>query len=324
MKHSILLLYHLCILWFPCNYKPVKAIHNFLTSSKDKEDISTGESSLSSIAADHRSEEGIVWLDLSVRTKRKTKHSKSVEYILHKSSGFIPNGHLCGIIGPSGSGKSTFLAALSGTTLKSTKLQVSGQVWMKNHQLNHKYKNQNINQGESSENKTSSSYLSTKEGEVAFLQQEDVFFSMLTPYETLTMAARLQLPANLEYSERQVVVQKLMDSLGLGNEQVQHRRVGDRTVGGEGYGGLSGGERRRLSVAVELITTPKLLLADEPTTGLDSSQAEKVMSLIAKVAKEKRIPSICTLHQPRASIWKKLDSFIRKCYPNILITMLTS
>lgn len=260
-------------------------------------------------------EGGIAWLDLNVAARARGSDDKM---LLHKSSGFIPNGHLCGVIGPSGSGKSTFLAALSGTTLRSTKLKVSGHVWMMiSENNNHDIDDSRCYDDISDKNDSYDYhhyYLSTKEGDVAFLQQEDVFFSMLTPYETLSMAARLQLPANLEHSERQLVVQKLMDSLGLGNEHVQHRRVGDRAVGGEGAGGLSGGERRRLSVAIELITTPKLLLADEPTTGLDSTQAEKVMSIIAKVSKEKRIPSICTLHQPRASIWKKLDSFIRKCY----------
>jgi ABC-type multidrug transport system ATPase subunit len=75
-------------------------------------------------------------------------------------------------------------------------------------------------------------------------------------------------------------------------------------------GGLSGGERRRLSVGLELVTAPKVLLADEATTGLDSTQAEKVITLIQKLSKERNIPAICTIHQPRASIWRKLDMII--------------
>mmetsp|Transcript_13566 Transcript_13566/g.25847 ORF Transcript_13566/g.25847 Transcript_13566/m.25847 type:complete len:835 (-) Transcript_13566:198-2702(-) len=87
------------------------------------------------------------------------------------------------------------------------------------------------------------------------------------------------------------------------------RKVTDGVMTRKG-GGLSGGERRRLSVAMELITEPKIFLADEPTTGLDSAQAEKVVALIAKLAKDRQVPSICTLHQPKTSIWNLLDTFI--------------
>ena len=110
----------------------------------------------------------------------------------------------------------------------------------------------------------------------------------------------------------------MLDSLGL--SRVANRSIGDRTMGGGDGGGLSGGERRRLSLAIELITSPRLFIGDEPTTGLDSSQAEKVVALIAKLAKERNIPAICSLHQPSSKLWRMLDSFIllgpggRVCY----------
>ena len=78
-------------------------------------------------------------------------------------------------------------------------------------------------------------------------------------------------------------------------------------------GGLSGGERRRLSVALELVTEPKIFLADEPTTGLDSAQAEKVVKLIAKLGKERSIPSIVILHQPKSTIWQTLVRPNNRC-----------
>jgi ABC-type multidrug transport system ATPase subunit len=137
---------------------------------------------------------------------------------------------------------------------------------------------------------------------------------MLTTREAVDMAAFLQFP-QLRKSKRDELVESSLDALGL--KTVQHRPIGDRTTG---KGGLSGGEKRRLSVALELLSTPRLFLADEPTTGLDSSQASKVVRLIAQLAKERHIPCMCTLHQPRASIWKMFDSFIllgprgRVCY----------
>jgi len=137
---------------------------------------------------------------------------------------------------------------------------------------------------------------------------------MLTTREAVDMAAFLEFP-NLSKSKRDELVDSSLDALGL--KKVQHRPIGDRTLG---RGGLSGGEKRRLSVALELLSTPRLFLADEPTTGLDSSQAGKVVRLIAELAKERHIPCVASLHQPRASIWRILDSFIllgpggRLCY----------
>eukprot|EP00978_Attheya_sp_CCMP212_P026572 scaffold87617_cov61-Attheya_sp.AAC.8 len=232
---------------------------------------------------------GIWWKDLGVM-------QKNGHFLLNPFSGFVENGHVCGIIGPSGSGKSTFLAALGGSTLKQSGLHVSGSVWIV-----------------SNDTQTKSS-LSISEGEVAMLQQHDAFFAMLSPRETLDMAASLQL--NLGKEEISEKVSRVVDSLGLA--KVQHRPIGNRQSDGQGHdsggAGLSGGERRRLSVE------PKLFLADEPTTGLDSTQAGKVVSLMNRLAKQNNIPCLLTLHQPRASIWKSLDTVIllapggRICY----------
>lgn len=83
---------------------------------------------------------------------------------------------------------------------------------------------------------------------------------MLTPREILSFAAFLQLPISCK-SSRDFIVDKTISSLGL--EHIQHNIVGDRRLGQ----GISGGEKRRLSVGVELVTTPSVFFADEPTTG---------------------------------------------------------
>ena len=154
--------------------------------------------------------------------------------------------------------------------------------------------------------------------------------------------------ANRRYDYKAVAESKL-GSLGLLG--VADRKIGDRTKvdgggGGRssnilhkvmsriskvrrGGGGLSGGERRRLSVALELVTEPTIFLADEPTTGLDSSQAGKVVQIISRLAKERDVPSIMTLHQPKTSIWKTLDQFIllapggKMCYAGSVDTATT-
>lgn len=219
--------------------------------------------------------DGLRWKDLTVSTRKN-------KILLHKSTGFIPNGKTAAIIGPSGAGKSTLLTALSGTTPKGSK-RVSGNVWL------------------TSKKDTGSMAVSARD--VALLRQHDTFFSMLTPRETMNLATFLQL--DLNKIEQEKLVDTTLDKLGL--RHVEHMSIGNE---GHHHGCLSGGERRRLSIALELVSNPKVFIADEPTTGLDSAQAQKSFLAIVRAARERNIPFICSLHQPRASIWKELDYFI--------------
>ena len=124
----------------------------------------------------------IRWKNLSVAVKSRKKKMKHEQLLLHPSTHRVENGSVCGILGPSGAGKSTLLAALSSTTLKSSGLQVSGAVWMDEEVVSGSYSSQSST---SSDKHMDKAYLSTKNGEVAFLHQSDAFFSMLTPRETL-------------------------------------------------------------------------------------------------------------------------------------------
>lgn len=103
----------------------------------------------------------------------------------------------------------------------------------------------------------------------AYVEQNDNFYSMLTVAETLTMASQLQLPNSKSEAQKQEYVNNLMSVLGLAKTK-------DTRVGNEKIRGLSGGEKKRLAIGCELISSPSLLFLDEPTTGLDSFQAEKV------------------------------------------------
>ena len=223
---------------------------------------------------------GIYWTNLSVQTADGS-------YLLNKCHGHVQNGHICGVLGPSGAGKSTTLSAIAGGGAISTSspnssrrrsgLQIQGHVQCYD------------------SDKKSKEHLRMGGGKVAWLQQQDSFFHMLTVQETLQFAAFLELP-NSSKKQRQQTVLSLMESLGLA-------KLAPRKVEG-----LSGGEKRRLSLALELLSSPSLFIGDEPTSGLDSTMSAKVVRLIQKSVQERNIPAILSLHQPRSSIFKMLDS----------------
>ena len=259
--------------------------------------LAVGYSSPSSSSSKRRSSNnatisGIYWDNLSVQT---TTTSDDTTFLLHPCRGHVANGQMCGVLGPSGAGKSTTLSALGGTISQAQSgLQVDGTVV---------YLDADAGTQE---------HLKVQGGKVAWLQQKDSFFNMLSVEETLQFAAFLELP---QFSEKQRAkrVLSIMESLGL--SKLKHRMIGDSAM----HKGLSGGEKRRLSLALELVSSPKLFIGDEPTSGLDSTMSQKVVGLIKKLVQERNIPCILSLHQPRSSIFKMLDSLILMAHGGLVI-----
>ncbi|KZV34348.1 hypothetical protein F511_16867 [Dorcoceras hygrometricum] len=182
-------------------------------------------------------------------------------------------------MGPSGSGKTTLLNVLAGQIVASPRLHLSGLLEVNGRPF------------------------SNKAYKFAFVRQEDLFFSQLTVRETLSLAAELQLQDISSVKERDEYVDDLLFKLGLVN--CADSRVGDAKVRG-----ISGGEKKRLSLACELIASPSVIFADEPTTGrLDAFQAEKVMETLRKLAQDGHTV-ICSIHQPRGSVYAKFDDIV--------------
>ena len=234
---------------------------------------------------------GLYWDNLSVQTTTTSDGT----FLLHPCRGHVANGHVCGVLGPSGAGKSTTLSALGGTIAGAQSgLQVDGDVV---------YLDADTLVQE---------HLRVQGGRVAWLQQKDSFFNMLSVEETLQFAAFLELPqfSELQRSQR---VSSIMESLGL--SKLKDRRIGDSAL----HQGLSGGEKRRLSLALELVSSPKLFIGDEPTSGLDSTMSQKVVGLIKTLVQERNIPCILSLHQPRSSIFKMLDSLLLMAHGGLVI-----
>lgn len=218
------------------------------------------------------------WHDVNVTVRdRKTKQSLQ---ILNASHGYVEAGQVLAIMGPSGSGKTTALNVLA-QRVASSKAEVSGTV--------------NVNGQEISP--TTLRQLSS------YVEQEDALIGSLTVRETINFAAQLAMSRQIARKERESRVDDLVDSFGL-------RRQANTIVGTPLQKGISGGQKRRLSVASQLVTSPRILFLDEPTSGLDSAASHEVMNYISEVAKQHQIIVIASIHQPSSSTFALFDRIL--------------
>lgn len=173
-------------------------------------------------------------------------------------------------MGPSGAGKSTFLdllAARKKLTLGSIMLDGQGDVKIGK--------------------------------EVTFVEQEDALIGTLTCRETLSYSARLSLPHGTSRAEIRERVDSTLVGLGLAH-------IGDNRIGTPIQRGISGGQKRRITIGNGLIGRPKILFLDEPTSGLDSATAYEVMSAIRQLATEHNLAVVATIHAPT---WETFSLF---------------
>ncbi|KAI3966758.1 hypothetical protein MKW92_025066 [Papaver armeniacum] len=205
----------------------------------------------------------------STRSKKKM--------LLNDISGEAREGEILAILGPSGSGKSTLIDALANRISKES---LGGSVTMNGETL------------ESGVLKMISAYV----------MQDDLLYPMLTVEETLMFSAEFRLPGSISKAKKMERVQKIIDELGL-------RDAAKTIIGDEGHRGISGGERRRVSIGVDMIHDPILLFLDEPTSGLDSSCAFMVVKVLQRIARSGRIV-IMSVHQPSSRVVCLLDQLI--------------
>lgn len=198
------------------------------------------------------------------------KHS-----ILSDISLKFPSNTLTAIIGGSGSGKTSLLNSLA-NRMASSSLETSGEI---------------LFNGSTDLNSVSH----------AFVLQQDILESNLTCKETLTYAADLRLPGSTK-KDRRILVNSVIRELGLSE-------CADTMVGNSSHRGLSGGEKRRLSLGIQLLSNPSLLFLDEPTTGLDASSAFLLVQTCKRLAKNGRT-IIMSIHQPRSDIFFLFDRLV--------------
>lgn len=138
---------------------------------------------------------------------------------------------------------------------------------------------------------------------VGVVYQDDLLLSNLTVRENLFFCARLKSPESVSNAQVQSTVQDTMRELGL--LHVQDSVVGHPT----GVRGISGGERKRVSIGAELVIRPSLLLLDEPTSGLDATTAQSLMVTLKNLC-EKGHSVVCVIHQPRTTIFNLFDHLL--------------
>lgn len=194
-----------------------------------------------------------------------------VKEILHSVSGEFRSGELTAIMGPSGAGKSTLLNVLAGYIVRG----VSGEI----------YVNGKRRMPYSERWKETSSYI----------LQDSLPRAKLTVGEAMTLAANLKLGYTISSTLKHTQVLNLLEMLGLNHCF--------NTL----CGLLSGGQKKRLEIAFELLNNPSVLFLDEPTTGLDSASCSSCIALLKKLSVEGRT-IICTIHQPSALLFEMFDS----------------
>ncbi|KAK4492356.1 hypothetical protein RD792_003160 [Penstemon davidsonii] len=196
--------------------------------------------------------------------------------LLNGLTGYALPGRIMAVMGPSGSGKSTFLDSLTG--------RLSGNVVMTGNVL--------LNG-----NKKRLDY-----GAVAYVTQQDEFLGTLTVRETISYSALLRLPNNTTKDEINQTVENTILEMGL-------QDCADNLIGNWHLRGISGGEKKRLSIGLEIITQPTLLFLDEPTSGLDSASAFFVIQGLKNIASSGKT-IISSIHQPSSEVFSLFDDLL--------------
>ncbi|XP_032665790.1 ATP-binding cassette sub-family G member 4 [Odontomachus brunneus] len=208
----------------------------------------------------------MIFEDITYTVKLGCK--KGHKEILHEINGRLPSKQLIALMGPSGAGKSTLLDILSGFRITG----VDGVVFV-NGRVRH---------------------LDTFRKCSAYITQDDRLEPLLTVLENMRVASDLKLPTNTPRYKKEMIIEEILTTLGL------YEHMNTRASS------LSGGQKKRLSIALELVNNPTVMFLDEPTTGLDSSSCMQVINLLKILARQGRT-IVCTIHQPSASLFQLFD-----------------
>ncbi|KAF2132378.1 hypothetical protein P153DRAFT_364780 [Dothidotthia symphoricarpi CBS 119687] len=199
--------------------------------------------------------------------------------ILSGITGAVHPGELLAIMGASGAGKTTFLDILA----RKNKIgAVTGDFYLNGEKVrDEEFRNV-----------------------IGFVDQEDTLLPTLTVHETILDSALLRLPKEMSRISKEQKVEDVERQLGI--YHIRNQMIGSEESGR----GISGGEKRRVGIACELVTSPSILYLDEPTSGLDAFNAFNVVECLVNLVKNYNRTVIFTIHQPRSNIVALFDQLI--------------
>ncbi|EDO37533.1 predicted protein, partial [Nematostella vectensis] len=197
--------------------------------------------------------------------------------VLQSVTGEIRAGEVTAIMGPSGAGKTTLLNTLSGKAYYGKR---HGQIMVNGVEVDGLESFRTI---------------------TGFVPQEDIMHRSLTVLEVLRYQATLRLPSNMTSHEKQQRVDQVIIIVIIcrGNQESSNESRG-----------ISGGQRKRVNIGMELVADPTLLFLDEPTSGLDSTSSLLVLDALRAVAEKGKLTVICVIHQPRFEIFDRMHKVL--------------
>jgi len=209
------------------------------------------------------------------------KKKKGEKIILNNITGTTASRELYAIMGPSGCGKSSLLNFLNDRIDFKAGSEHRGEVF--------------INR----ENMRSREFKMTDYS--SYVMQDDVLFDILTPKETFMFVCKLKETDPEPVLEKKV--EKLLDDLQL-------KKCQDTYIGNQRQKGISGGERKRTSIGVEILSNPSILFLDEPTSGLDSQTSYTIINFLGNIARNENKAVIFTIHQPSSNIFSLFNTLL--------------
>ncbi|VAI82045.1 unnamed protein product [Triticum turgidum subsp. durum] len=201
----------------------------------------------------------------------------SKKKLLRSVSGKLMPGRVAAVMGPSGAGKTTLLSAIAG---KATGCATTGTILINGKQ----------------------EPIRAYKKIIGFVPQDDIVHGNLTVQENLWFNARCRLPVEMSQAEKVLVVERVIESLGL-------QPVRDSLVGTVEKRGISGGQRKRVNVGLEMVMEPSVLILDEPTSGLDSASSLLLLRALRREAME-GVNISMVVHQPSYTLYNMFDDLI--------------